>query len=221
VFVTELTVTSDQVDQPAGAPWGRLAALGLVAALVAALGFAGLWWRERPPAEGSPEVTFSRDMIAHHTQAVAMALNLRDRTSDERLRTLLLDMALTQQGQIGIMQGWLDVWGRPLGSVAPPMDGMGEMMGMAKPEQVESLRTLPVDQAEVLFLQLMIRHHQGALLMAKDLLAKPARPEVVRLAGSIQSAQQSEIELMQGLLKQRGGAPPEPLAPMPMDHNSH
>ena len=216
-----MTVSEEPLAQPARPLWGRLAVVGLVAAVVAALGFAALWWRASPPAEGSPEVTFSRDMIAHHSQAVAMALNLRDRTADEKLRTLLLDMALTQQGQIGIMQGWLDTWGRPFGDVNPPMGGMGEMMGMAKPEQVDSLRTLPADQAEVLFLQLMIRHHQGALLMAKDVLAKPVRPEVARLASSIQSAQQSEIDLMRELLKQRGGAPPEPLAPMPMEHTSH
>lgn len=213
-------MTSEDVAGPAQPPWLRLALLGLLAALVAALGFAALWWRERPPAENSAEVTFSRDMIAHHTQAVAMALNLRDRSSDERLRTLLIDMVLTQQGQIGIMHGWLEAWGRPFGGVNPPMGGMGEMMGMARPEQVESLRTLPVDQAEVLFLQLMIRHHQGALLMAKDLLARPARPEVARLAQSVYDAQQSEIALMQELLKQRGGALPEPLQPMQMQHTS-
>lgn len=212
------TQTTDDLARPAGPPWLRLALLGLVATLVATLGFAALWWRERPPAEGSADVTFSRDMIAHHTQAVAMALNLRDRSGDERLRTLLIDMVLTQQGQIGIMQGWLEAWGRPFSGANPPMDGMGEMMGMARPEQVESLRTLPVDQAEVLFLQLMIRHHQGALVMAKELLARPARPEVARLAQSVYNAQQSEIAVMEQLLEQRGGAPPEPLQPMQMQH---
>ncbi|HEU4324869.1 MAG TPA: DUF305 domain-containing protein [Roseiflexaceae bacterium] len=193
--------------------------LALVLALLAALTTGILWWNARPPAEGSAEVTFTRDMTAHHTQAVAMALNLRDRTEDELMRSFLLDMVLTQQGQIGIMQGWLDAWGRPFSGARPPMEGMGAMMGMAAPEQVDALRTLPPDQAEILFLQLMIRHHQGALIMADDLLQHSSRPEVVRLATSIRDAQQSEISYMQELLEQRGGTPPEPLAPM--DHMQH
>ncbi len=212
------TLTSDQ-PAPARFRLPPLQPIALALALLAALTTGILWWSARPPAEESAEVTFTRDMSAHHLQAVAMALNLRDRTEDERMRSFLLDMVLTQQGQIGIMQGWLDAWGRPYSGARPPMEGMGEMMGMAAPDQVEALRTLPLDQAEIQFLQLMIRHHQGALIMADELLQSSSRPEVVRLARSIRDAQQSEIGYMQQMLKQRGGAPPEPLAPM--DHMQH
>ena len=85
----------------------------------------------RSPAEGSPEVTFARDMAAHHTQAVELAMILRDRSTDEELRRFALDILLTQQAQIGQMEGWLAVWGQPLSGPQPPMSGMGEMMGMA------------------------------------------------------------------------------------------
>src|SRR5687768_5655812 len=84
-------------------PWAWLgASLLLLAALLLAL----LLWRTQPPSESSPEVTFARDMIAHHQQAVEMSLILRDRTTDEALGRFALDILLTQQGQAGQMQGW-------------------------------------------------------------------------------------------------------------------
>lgn len=90
------------------------------------------------------------------------------------------------------------------------------MMGMANREQVNELRTLPVPETEVSFLQLMIRHHQGGVMMAQEALRQTSRPEVVRLAEAISNGQQSEIEYMQGLLKQRGADLPDPLEPMDM-----
>lgn len=62
------------------------------------------------PGENSPEAGFARDMMMHHAQAVDMATLLRDRTEDPEMRQLALDIMLTQQAQIGQMQGWLAVW---------------------------------------------------------------------------------------------------------------
>src|SRR3712207_6318982 len=88
---------------------GPLRWLALALLLVVALA-AFLLLRSPLPAEGSPEVRFARDMMAHHEQAVEMALLIRERSADEELRQLALDIALTQQAQIGQMQGWLAVW---------------------------------------------------------------------------------------------------------------
>jgi uncharacterized protein (DUF305 family) len=96
------------------------------------------------------------------------------------------------------------------------MEGHGEMIGMASREQINELGTLPVAEAEVTFLQLMIRHHQGGVIMAQEALRQTSRPEVVRLAEAIVNGQQSEIDYMQGLLKQRGAALPDPVEPMDM-----
>jgi uncharacterized protein (DUF305 family) len=52
-------------------------------------------------------------MIVHHAQAVDMALLLYDRTENPDFKTIALDMALTQQTQIGQMQGWLSLWDMP------------------------------------------------------------------------------------------------------------
>src|SRR5215213_11235045 len=65
----------------------------------------------RLPGEGSAEAGFAHDMIVHHAQAVQMAEIVRDRTQSDDMRLLASDISLTQQAQIGIMQGWLAVWG--------------------------------------------------------------------------------------------------------------
>ena len=195
-------------------PWLRPLLLLVLAGILLAL-----LWNLLPFNRGNADVTFARDMSAHHAQAVDMALILRDRVEDEQLRLFLLDMALTQQTQIGQMQGWLAAWNVPLSGPEPIMGGQGEAMGMASQEQVNSLRHLPVEEAEVLFLQLMIRHHQGGVLMAEDILARNPRPQVARLAESIIAGQQSEIEYMTSLLQERGAEPLQPLAPM--EHGSH
>lgn len=186
--------------------------IGLLAVMV---------WRQRLPAEGSAEVIFARGMAAHHLQAVEMAFILRERSEDEELRRLALDIFTSQQVQVGQMQGWLAAWSQPLSS--PQSGSHGEMMGMATPEQLNQLKNLPVAEAEVTFLQLMIRHHQGGVIMAQEALAQTNRPEVVRLATAIVEAQESEIDYMQRLLEQRDAAPLPALTPMENspDHEQH
>ena len=191
-------------------PWLRVGGILLAFVLGLVLGRA----LELRPGEGSAEVVFARDMIAHHEQAVEMALILRDRTTDSTLRDYALDIILTQQGQVGQMQGWLSSYGVPLVGANVPMRGQGEMMGMAKRADVNALRTVSVPQLEVRFLQLMITHHEGGVMMARDVLERTGRPEVRRLAQSVVDGQTGEIRFMEGLLKARGGTRPEPLQPM-------
>ncbi|MCC6705255.1 MAG: DUF305 domain-containing protein, partial [Thermomicrobiales bacterium] len=107
------------------------------------------------PATDSAEAGFARDMITHHQQAVQTAMIIRDRLPDDapvQLDQFLWDIISTQQNQIGQMQAWLNVWGLTQGTVDPPMKWMGHevtglMPGMMTAEQVEGLRTLPVDEA--------------------------------------------------------------------------
>lgn len=156
----------------------------------------------KPGAEGA-EVNFARDMIAHHQQAVEMALLIRDRTNNNELKQLALDILLTQQAQIGQMQGWLNLWGYSQAGTKPPMNGHGaHMMGMATPEQITALSTAPVKEAEVSFLQLMIKHHRGGVRMAKDVLNQTNHLQINILANAIIKGQESEIAYMENLLKQ-------------------
>jgi len=172
------------------------------------------------PGEDSAEAGFTRDMMVHHAQAVQMAEIVRDRTESEEIQTLAADIALTQQGQIGQMQGWLAVWDIPPTGTEPAMTWMGHptegrMPGMASPEEINNLQKASPEEADVLFLQLMIPHHEAALPMAEAILSRTDRPEVERLAGAIAASQRGEIELMKGLLQQRG----VPVEEAPAVHN--
>jgi uncharacterized protein (DUF305 family) len=188
----------------------RLVAV-LAVAFVAALGLAvWLWLSGRPPGQGSAEAGFARDMIVHHAQAVEMAEIVRDRTENDDIRLLASDISLTQQGQIGIMQGWLGVWGLPTTGTKPAMAWMGHPMeglmpGMATPKEIGRLSQLPPNRADVLFLRLMIAHHEAAIPMAQEILKRTDEPKVRQLAQAIQQSQRAEIENMKAMVEDRVG----------------
>jgi uncharacterized protein (DUF305 family) len=163
-----------------------------------------------PPDNDSAEAGFARDMIVHHAQAVQMAEIVRDRTNSDAIRLLASDISLTQQAQIGIMQGWLGVWGLPITGSEPAMKWMGHptdglMPGMATPDELDSLFKLPPDRADVLFLRLMISHHEAAIPMAKAILKRTDEPEVRQLATSIIASQRAEIENMKAMVEKSVG----------------
>jgi len=182
--------------------------LGLVAAALA--GVAVTLVLSRPPGDDSAEVGFARDMMVHHAQAVQMAEMARDKTKSEEMRLLASDTSLTQQAQIGIMLGWLDVWGLPATGTEPAMSWMGHsteglMPGMATPEEIDLLSKASPEEADTLFLRLMIAHHEAAIPMAEAILKRTDRPEVRQLAEAIEASQRAEIKTMQELLRDRAG----------------
>lgn len=180
-------------------------------ALVVLASAALLWLTtDRPPGDDSLEAGFARDMMVHHDQAVQMALLIRDRTDDPVMRAIATDMILTQQNQIGQMLGWLNLWGLPATGQEPPMSWMGHpteglMPGMATPEELANLERLSGEAADVAFLQLMIRHHQGGLTMAEEALNRSGVRAVRDLARQIVAAQEIEIANMEALLAEKTG----------------
>jgi uncharacterized protein (DUF305 family) len=149
-------------------------------------------------------------MIVHHGQAVQMAEIIRDKTNSDAMRLLASDISLTQQGQIGIMQGWLGVWGLPITSPEPAMAWMGHptdglIPGMATPDELDRLFKLPPDRADVLFLRLMINHHEAAIPMAQAVLKRTDEPEVRQLANSIIASQKAEIWNMNAMVDEKVG----------------
>ena len=187
--------------------------LAAAAVLFAALAL-WLYLTNAEPGDASAEAGFARDMSVHHAQAVEMAEIVRDKTESEEIRLMAADMALTQQGQIGRMQGWLDAWNLPATGTEPAMSWMGHptegrMPGMASPEEIERLQNAPPAEADRIFLQLMIPHHQAAVPMAEAVMERTDTPEVDNLAGAIATAQRGEIEIMKKMLKERGAKAPE------------
>ena len=88
-----------------------------------------------------------------------------------------------------------------------PTDGL--MPGMATPEEISSLETLPPEEADARFLQLMIPHHEAAIPMAEAVLGETDRPEVEQLAAAIAASQENEILTMQAMLRGMGEESPE------------
>jgi uncharacterized protein (DUF305 family) len=156
----------------------------------------------------SSEAGFARDMMVHHAQAVQMAEIVRGKTQSDTMRILAADIALTQQAQVGMMQGWLEVWGLSITGTKPAMSWMGHptqglMPGMATPEEIGLLYNASPEEADRLFLRLMISHHRAAIPMAEAILKRTDRPEVTQLAEAIKTSQQGEITLMEGMLRDR------------------
>jgi uncharacterized protein (DUF305 family) len=156
------------------------------------------------------EAGFARDMIVHHGQAVQMAEIIRDKTKSDSMRLLAADISLTQQAQVGIMQGWLGVWGLPIASDEPAMAWMGHpveglMPGMATPDEITRLSKLPPNRADVLFLRLMIAHHEAAIPMAQAILKRTDEPEVTQLARAIIRSQKAEIKNMKTMVDNKEG----------------
>ncbi|MEE4545131.1 DUF305 domain-containing protein [Streptomyces sp. V4-01] len=83
----------------------------------------------------------------------------------------------------------------------------GLMPGMATTAQVNRLRTLAPAKADVLFLQLMVRHHRAGVAMAQMALDLTDNAQVDRLAQTMVTSQQAEIAQMTQMLHQRGATP--------------
>lgn len=188
-----------------------VALVAVAAGLAAGLLLAGGVLRSSTPAEGSADVGFARDMQTHHAQAVEMALIAYDRTQDAHLRQVALDIVLTQQQQQGQMYGWLAVWGLTQASSAAPMawaghghgeggEAGGTMPGIATPEQMTALREAEGVEADRLFVELMITHHEGGVEMARAALELADQPAVRRLAQAVVDSQTAEIAVLRGLL---------------------
>lgn len=224
---SESTTTSQTSESRRGffIPLPATALATAVLVLIVAGAGVLLWqmW-PRDPGTDSAEAGFLRDMFLHHSQAVEMSMIIRDRTEDPELFALTTDMALTQSTQMGAMQGYLASWGLPFAGDDPPMTWMGHpteglMPGMATTEQIQQLRDLPVAEAEVLFLQLMIRHHQGGVVMAEALLERSDEANVELMADRVIVLQDSEIGTMNQMLEARGE---EPITdPLPESHEGH
>lgn len=179
-------------------------------------------WVGGEPGPRSAEAGFARDMVVHHDQAVRMSLAALTRAADPEVRQIAVDVVLTQRGEVGSMQSWLEDWELPtFDSDIPRMAWMGDgeghallpdgrMPGMATSADLQRLETLTGLEFDKAYLSLMYSHHEGGIPMAAEVLDLTDRPEVVTLATSIRDSQTSELDAFAQLLRKAGAAVPAP-----------
>jgi uncharacterized protein (DUF305 family) len=182
------------------------------------------------PEGGAVDIGFAQDMSVHHRQAVLMASMARDRSADPAIRSIAFDIETNQLEQVGQMQGWLSLWNAaalPSGRYmtwmtdaasmpgmahggGPGTAGVAMMPGMASPADLERLRASTGAQFDVVFLQLMLRHHQGGAPMARYTAEHGETAQVRNLADKIVVSQGAESEYLAQLIAQRGAQPLPP-----------
>ena len=151
-------------------------------------------------AKNPADVMFVVMMIPHHQQAVEMSdLLLAKPGVDADVRKLAGQIKAAQQPEIDQMKGWLDDWGID-GSHMNAMDHSGHMGGMLSKEQLATLRKADGPTGQKLYLEGMIKHHQGAIDMANNVLGVGQDPDVKKLAETIVVSQQAEIVEMKKML---------------------
>ena len=154
------------------------------------------------------DVMFAQMMIPHHEQAVVMSTLAESRASDPLIRDLAKEISAAQEPEIALMSSWLDEWGAERLSSDEAMGAHGShgMAGMLTQEQLDDLAAAQGSQFDTLFAQAMIEHHQGAVQMARDLLASGSDPEVAALAREIIVTQEKEILQLTSFLSGSGSA---------------
>jgi uncharacterized protein (DUF305 family) len=156
------------------------------------------------------DVAFMQGMIHHHAQALVMARLVPDRTATTPIRMLAERIDVSQQDEIALMRQWLldRKEAAPAGDPEHqhgPAHGHGELMpGMLSAEELTRLAAARGREFDRLFLEFMIRHHEGALVMVAQLFRSPGAgqdTEIFRFASDVEADQRAEIRRMQALLK--------------------
>jgi uncharacterized protein (DUF305 family) len=150
------------------------------------------------------DVQFAQEMIAHHQQAVDMAKMVPGKTTNAKVTDLAKRIEGAQDPEIKTMTAWLSKWGAsPTASSMPGMDhgSMGSGNGMMTAEEMAKLGKATGAEFDRMWMEMMIKHHQGAIDMSKTHIEKGSNAESKKLAQDIITAQQAEITEMQGLLK--------------------
>lgn len=179
------------------------------------------------PAHTEADVEFMRHMIHHHAQALEMVALVEGRSENEILPLLAERIEVSQRDEIARMEQWL----RTRGLEVPTTGGQGAhhdpahaamharhhgeggemvMPGMLTPEEMAELRAATGAAFDRLFLEFMIRHHEGALVMVEELFAQPGagqEPEIYQFAAEVVADQQMEIDRMRTLLDRLSSRP--------------
>jgi uncharacterized protein (DUF305 family) len=154
---------------------------------------------EHTPAD----VRFMQGMIGHHAQALEMTALLKSRSRSEDMRKLALRIEVSQADEIKMMQDWLKRRGQPLPDPhAHHASGATLMPGMLTAEEMARLAAATGPEFDRLFLEFMIKHHDGALIMVTDLFATAGagqEAEIFAFASHVDADQRMEIDRMRAM----------------------
>lgn len=163
------------------------------------------------PPHSKKDVEFMQGMIMHHAQAVEMTALIEERTTNKDIRLLGAKISQSQADEMNFMKRWLSVRGESSempkghnmhgGNTATDHD---TMPGMLSPQQMKALREAKGADFDRLFLEGMIQHHEGALVMVKDLFDTAGAgqdAEIFNFSSDVDSGQRAEIEIMRTLLR--------------------
>jgi uncharacterized protein (DUF305 family) len=154
-----------------------------------------------PKAAVASDVRFAEAMIPHHRQALEMTSLVNDRTTTPAIRAIAGAITAAQTPEIKAMTGWLTALGRQAPAEHAHEHEQAAGYGMATTQELNALRAARGTAFDRLFLQLMTRHHQGAVKMAGEELANGRDQRMRMLAKDVYSGQSIEIARMRELLK--------------------
>jgi uncharacterized protein (DUF305 family) len=150
------------------------------------------------PAEGQPyDAVFIDGMIVHHEGAIIMANQALEEAQRPEILALAEAILDAQEGEIMQMLAWRGEWYPDLAQTSGMDIDMGPM------EVAEG--SAPFEQR---FMEAMIPHHEGAIMMAQDALQKAEQAEIRALAQEIIAAQEAEIAQMRQWLQEWYGVLP-------------
>ena len=162
-----------------------------------------------PPS--AADVEFMQGMVMHHGQAVEMTALIPSRTDDPGVRSLGARISLSQTDEMKFMKRWLQARGEPVSMAMPGMLDMDRngapmalMPGMLTSAQMQALRQARGAEFDRLFLTGMMQHHNGALVMVRQLFDIPGAGQEADLfdfATDVDNTQKAEIRIMQGMLE--------------------
>ncbi|MBB4637782.1 DUF305 domain-containing protein [Longimicrobium terrae] len=152
------------------------------------------------------DVAFMQGMIGHHAQALVMTALVPQRTTRPDVRLIAERIDASQHEEIARMQRWLRARGQaapdPSAHAGHDMPGHAMMPGMLTTDELARLSAATGPEFDRLFLEYMIRHHQGALTMVSQLFATQGAAqdsEMYQFASDVDADQRMEIERMRQL----------------------
>jgi uncharacterized protein (DUF305 family) len=150
------------------------------------------------------DVRFMQGMIGHHSQALDMTALLPERTERDDMRMLARRIEVSQADEIQMMRRWLEARGQTVpGPHAHHAPGAPLMPGMLSADEMAQLAAARGAAFDRLFLASMIKHHEGALTMVKELYATPSagqESDMYAFASDVNADQRMEIDRMRAML---------------------